>query len=138
MKIILVCFILFASACMAHGQDIFKEKLIWKVNHLLDQSSQQDFDYKCTFRTEGIQNIFWLQKKDQFSTTLNITGINGSWSNISVIGKVVYSIATGTETGTLIFERTSSGLFMYINLSQGSAPRMDYKFSVSQVIPANP
>ena len=119
------------------SQDIAQTSLTWKVNYLNDQASQQSLPYACSFKTNGSQDILWMQRNGQFTSTLNVSGLNGSWANIDSVGTVSYSITSGTESGSIAFERTIEGIFVYLTLSQSTAQSLSYKFSVSEVTPTN-
>ncbi len=119
------------------SQDIAQTPLTWKVNYLNDEASQQSLPYSCSFKTNGLQNIIWKQRNGQFTSTLSVTGLTGSWTTIDAVGTVSYSITSDTESGSIVFERTTEGIFVYLTLSQSTAQSLIYKFSVSEVTPTN-
>ena len=126
-------FLVLFFAFQAFSQDVTQVGLTWKVNSLYDQSTQQSASYTCSFKSNGPQDILWLQRNGQFTTTLNVLGVNGSWANINSIGTVSYSITSGSESGNIVFERTAEGIFIYLTLSQSGGQPLNYKFSVSEV-----
>lgn len=115
------------------SQDIAQTPITWKINYLHDQIAQETLSYTCSFKTNGSQDIVWQQRNGQFTSILNVTGLNGSWTNVDSIGSVSYSITSGVESGSIAFERTADGIFAYLTLSQGTAHPLSYKFSVSKI-----
>jgi hypothetical protein len=118
-------------------QNIVQTPLTWKINALTDQASNKTPPYACSFKTNGSRDILWMQKNGQFNTTLAVSDFTGSWANIDSIGVIKYSISAGAERGSISFERTIEGIFVYLVLSQGKEKSLKYKFSVLEVVPTN-
>lgn len=133
MKLMITIILVQWLTISSFSQDITQTSLTWKVNYLNDQVSQQSLPYACSFKTNGSQDIVWKQRNGLLTSTLNVTGLTGSWTNIDSIGTVSYAITSGIESGSIAFERTAEGAFAYLTLSQGTAQPLRYKFSVSKI-----
>ena len=124
----MLTFLAFAS----QAQDILTTQLIWSVTQLTDLNTSKSASYTCSFKTNGTQQILWVQKNN-YIRTLEVQQTMGTWTNVSRTGQVTYSIAEDSDTGTLTFERTSTGIFITLDLSQGTEPHLRQRFSVDQV-----
>lgn len=126
---ILVCLAFFT----APGQNIQSSNLKWNVSGLTDLGSNtMNAAYTCSFKTSGSSTIVWEQNRG-YNVTFIVTSMKGSWTDVSNLGKVVYSIAVDGNSGTLTFEKSSVGTFITMSLSQKSGRPLTLKYSVNQV-----
>ena len=116
---------------IACAQNMSTQKLNWSVNQLLDLNTNKSSGYNCTFATKGNDAISWTQKS--YVTSLTVTGTSGTWTDVSKTGKVIYQVNWEGSAGTLTFERDTTGLWITIDIDQGSGSRLKQRFTVAQV-----
>lgn len=124
---------LFVSAALASQAQNASTKLSWQVQGLTDlNTNKMESTYACTFATNGSAPLQWLQKGN-YTTTLTVQSINGTWADVKLAGKIVFNIGIDSESGTLTFERTPTELTATLDLSQSSRPRLKMKYTITQV-----
>lgn len=131
LKIELILILCLLSTVLS-AQDISTSNLNWKVDSLVDLSTNEGFEYACTFETSGQGNISWNQKGG-FTSTLNVNSQEGTWTNVQANGSVVYSVTYEEETGTIRFERTDSGWRIKLLLGPPNLPSLKHEYIVSVV-----
>jgi hypothetical protein len=136
MKYLIACVITLCvqSVC---AQDIASAPLVWQVDQMTDLKTNESFAYQCTFQTNGKQPIQWFQKNKTITTMLNIVSQSGAWTNITSVGNSTYQISQGDLSGTALFERTASGIFITIDLTAGNPKAMKTRFRVTTISPVN-
>ena len=127
---LILCFSIAAGSMQA--QDIATTSLTWKVNQLKDLNTTASMPYMCSFNTGGGNQIEWLQKNN-FNTTLTVTGTTGTWANVSATGEKVYSISIDGEPGKLTFEKDATGTYITLDLSQGGGKHLKHRYTVAKV-----
>jgi hypothetical protein len=116
------------------AQDIATTNLTWTVNQLEDLNTKKTSTYNCTFSTRPNNPIRWIQKNN-YTTELTVKSSTGTWGNVQTMGKMVYSITLEGETGTLTFERTTSGATILLNLASQAGTGINQLYTVIQVTP---
>lgn len=133
-KIILTLLSTIAFALVhTYAQDIATNPLTWKVSNLTDLVSNQSAPYSCSFATQGSEPIKWAQRQGRFITTFTVSGVTGSWPDVSKNGKVVLSIAADGQIGSLTFEKSDSGTWITLQLSQPGQGEIKNRFTVQQI-----
>jgi hypothetical protein len=132
MKKILIIIIVMIGYFQSKAQNVLTTPLTWSVTELNDLNTNKIASYMCSFKTSGTTEILWVQKNN-YTRKLEVQQTTGTWMDVSAEGQVVYSISEDSDTGTLTFERTSSGIYITLDLSQGTQPRLRQKYSVVQV-----
>lgn len=134
-KIITLFFIslfILPSVC---AQDVRSTGLNWSVNELTDLNKNVSASYSCLFKTNGVMSIGWDQSA--YDTSLTVQQADGQWNDVTTPGQITYSISLDGETGTIVFERTASGVYITLDLSQPNGGRLRHRYSVSQVTASN-
>lgn len=126
---LLICM---ASPLLGHSQDISNSNLTWTVNKSHDLTAREDYDYQCTFKTNGQGQIIWSQNHGEFVSTIEINHINGSWANVSTPGSVTYQITVSGVNGHLTFTRDGTGVFILLNL-EGDPDPFNQKYEVISI-----
>lgn len=117
------------------AQNVRTSQLTWSVNELTDLNKNVSASYSCLFKTDGLLSISWDQSA--YDTSLGVQQADGQWSDVSMPGQITYSISLDGETGTIVFERTASGVYITLDLSQPNGGRLRHRYSVSQVTASN-
>jgi len=128
-----IIFFLF-SVCLftsTMAQNMATDSITWNVVQLRDLTSNATVNYQCQFKTHATQPIYWIQ--DDWVTPLTIQSVSGSWINVQVNGKITFQITTDGESGSLVFERTASGVTISIDLSQAGTSRLRHQYLVDQI-----
>ncbi len=113
---IVVIISLCTASLISKGQDMATSDLVWTVNKSHDLTAKEDYDYQCTFRTNGIHPIIWSQNHDELMLTLEIGNVSGSWTDVSKDGSVTYQITVSGLQGSLTFERVGTTISIQLNL----------------------
>ncbi|MBX7125126.1 MAG: hypothetical protein K1X47_05500 [Cyclobacteriaceae bacterium] len=121
-------------AISASGQDINTNKIVWKVDSLFDLKSTDRFAYSCEFETSGQQLIIWKQSGG-FNSDFKINSVTGNWTNLQWNGSITYSVTYEDENGTLLFERSASGIRIRLVLGDPSQPSLKHEYYVSAINP---
>jgi hypothetical protein len=87
------------------------------------------------FKTDSISTIIWDQSNDV--ATIAVEQADGLWGDVKLSGQITYTISVDGETGTLVFERSASGVYITLDLSQTKGGRLRHRYSVSQVTTSN-
>ena len=117
------------------AQDVRSTGLTWSVNELMDLNKNVSASYSCQFKTNGVMSIGWDQSA--YDTSLTVQQADGQWNDVTTPGQITYSISLDGETGTIVFERTASGVYITLDLSQPNGGRLRHRYSVSQVTASN-
>jgi len=133
MKYILVLLFLVGGCLAAIAQNPQTTHLHWSVTQLTDLNTNKPQSYTCSFETNGLQPINWIQKSGAFITLLSVEATSGSWTDINNPGVLTYSIQTDDSSGTLTFERSGSGYNITIDLSLPGGQRLHNRYTVSSV-----
>ncbi len=129
----IILLILCAASMKAACQNIQTSNLRWVVSGITDlNSSASNAGYSCSFKTSGKNSITWEQNRG-YTVTFIVTGVDGIWDDINNPGRVVYSVTFNGNSGTITFEKATSGTSVTMNLSQKSSNPLSLKYSVSQV-----
>lgn len=115
------------------AQNVRTATLYWTATQMADGSNV--IANTSVFQTTPT-TIKWVQNKG-YVHPFDITAATGSWSNVNLKGKISFSVSDGDDSGTLIFERTSSGITVTLDLSQGASPRLVRKFTIGSIQSVN-
>ena len=118
-------------------QNIKNERLKWTVSGLSDLRTNESADYRCTFISDGSDNIQWIQKNGSFINTLKVIGTNGTWDDVKEDGQITFTISFNDEGGTIRFKRSDSAIEIVLDLSPLSESRLYHRYKVEQVITAD-
>jgi len=121
------------QAFQAQAQNIRTAALDWTATQMSDGSNT--INNTSVFKTTPT-TIKWVQNRG-YIHPFDIISTTGSWTNVGTNGKLTFSISDGEDTGTMIFERTASGIAVYLDLSQGSSPRLVRKFKIDSIQSVN-
>lgn len=124
--LVLICFAITAS-----GQNPKTDNLRWNLGEGIDLGTNQSFAYSGSLFTSGNQSIRWEQKS--VSSKFFVLSVSGSWIDVSKNGKVVFSIQDESSTGTLTFERKSSGIFVTMEFPKADPRGTRVKWNVSEI-----
>ena len=133
MKKILILILFFVGTDKLIAQNIATTPLIWTVTQLKDLNTNTETSYQCTFSTHGNQTIIWAQKNGTYNTNIEVQAVSGSWNNVATVGSVTYTITMEGDSGTLQFEKTTSGTYITIDLVQPGSKNLRHRYTVSQV-----
>ena len=131
--IILILLLSGLTMAKLQGQDVRSAGLTWTVTTIKDLDTGDSKAFGCTFESNGIGNILWKQNAGGYVRTLVTQTVTGSFPNVTAIGQLTYNISEDGDTGTVIFERNSSGVFITLDISDGTGPRISNKYTVFSV-----
>jgi hypothetical protein len=119
------------SASTTNAQSI-TDTLTWNVDKLTDLKTINSFDYSCTFKTQGNKDINWVQGGGSVVNTLQVSKTEGTWTDVSQVGSITYSITLGAKSGTIHFERNTDGLFVIVDFSPTNGLKHSYHVTTVQ------
>jgi hypothetical protein len=128
----------FLTSWVAMAQNAANTELVWSVQGLTDLSGGDTThiaSYTCVFETDGANNGYWRQKNGTFSTKIIVDELVGTWSDVSLPGKITLQVRMDGQAGTLVFEKEANGTFVLLNLSQTDGSSITYRFNVTQINP---
>ncbi|MFZ6011190.1 MAG: hypothetical protein ACOYXT_12660 [Bacteroidota bacterium] len=131
MKKIIALIITAFAAWSADAQDIKTSSLNWTAGELTDLKTGKTKAYSGVFETSSEQSVVWKQKAA--TTTFQVTGMEGSWTDVKTDGKVIFQVDSEGITGTLTLERSSSGTFVTLDLDLGSGSTMKHRYRIEKV-----
>lgn len=138
MRSFLLIIAFFLTSWVTMAQNAATTKLAWSVQGLTDLSGGDTThiaSYTSVFETDGTSNGYWRQNNGTFSTKIVVDDLIGSWTDVTVPGKITLQVRMDGQTGTLVFEKEASGTFVLLNLSQTDGSTITYRFNVSQINP---
>jgi hypothetical protein len=116
------------------AQDVSSSNLSWRASKMIDAANNVSLDNSSVFKT-GPSKVEWIQGKVVDSFT--IESKDGSWGNVMRNGRIVFHISDGTDSGSIVIERNSSGIQLTLDISQGGSPRFVRAFTISTVSKIN-
>ncbi len=129
--------LLLLCSISGYGQDISQTPITWTINHGLDLRSNSNFSYQCTFHTSSSDSLVWSQNAGSFVSTFTVSSRNGTWTDVNSTGSMTYNVVLEGSTGTILFERTASGLFVTMDFPKNDPQGSWIKFQVSSISPEN-
>lgn len=131
MKTLLLIFfgLISLQGYQVQAQNIRTTNLNWTATQMADGSNT--ISNASVFQTTPT-TIIWVQNRN-YVRQFDITATNGTWNNVNANGKISFSITDGDDTGNMIFQRTSSGVTVSLDLSQGTSQRLVRKFTIGTI-----
>jgi hypothetical protein len=129
MKNIFLALLLLASMNLA-AQNIKVTQITWHLDSLTDLNTTSTSAYSGTFKTDGHQNIQWIQNNGAYITEFVVSSIEGNWENILENGNILFHVSYEELIGTLLFERTTDGSFITLSLQLPSGEKLHHKYHV--------
>lgn len=117
---------LFLILCLAYtisvpAQNIATDEVRWRASGFIDLLSNAVVnDAPCEFITHGTHKIEWVQGNGSYVITLNVTGISGTWADISGPGTVILSVSGEGLSGQVTFSRNEAGIKAELYLTGGT------------------
>jgi|ERR1041385_6701540 hypothetical protein len=123
---------LFVAVASSGSAQSMTDTLTWSVDKLTDLKTNNSFDYSCTFKTKGNNDITWIQGKGTVINTLKVSHVDGTWADVSQAGSITYSISLGEKSGTIRFERTDDSVSITIDFTSTDGLKHSYHVSAIQ------
>ena len=125
-----LCILFMICSSYLYSQDISSTEITWKIDQGNDLEAKKNFPYNSLFKTNSSGTIQWHQGNSTYNKTFQIVSSEGSWTDVSKRGKVRYIVRDDSGDAELIFERTSSGISISLDILP-SGP--EYKFHVVEI-----
>ena len=118
---ILLLLIMLSSFISARGQQVSSDSLKWNASGFTDAVSNTIVENApCQFISYGNNRVDWVQGGGSFVSTLTTSSVNGTWSDVSNNGSIVYNFSMDTLTGQITFSRSASALTVTLVLTGGT------------------
>lgn len=100
-----------------YAQDIKTEVLKWSSEEFLEEEKNSFFDHESYFLTHGSDSVIWYQKQGTYVNTFEVTSVEGSWSDVSKKGSIIYHIRFNDKSGFFKFQRDGDWIAIQVELS---------------------
>lgn len=89
---------------------------VWQIAQAIDTGSGQAIAYHGTFHV-GSDVVRWQQRNKAVDYVFNLTGVSGSWTDVSKDGSAVLNILFRGSPGTITFSGTGGSRQIRIRVS---------------------
>ncbi len=87
------------------AQNIQASVIKWSSEEFLEEEKNAYVEHESYFISYGGDSVQWFQKAGSYIKTLKVTEVEGSWSDISKEGSIIYKVHVDGNTGSLKFQR---------------------------------
>jgi hypothetical protein len=63
--------------------------------------------------------------------------VEGSWSDVTKEGSILFHVTEGDSQGTIVFQRTESGVSVTLDFSALGPAAIKRRFSIAEIQPVN-
>jgi hypothetical protein len=131
-KLSLTIALIFLSMLYVCAQDIASSNLTWIVDQTTDVGSSTTINYSCEIKTFGSGSVKWIQKKGEKVTNYQVSGTEGTWTNIALNGSFTYLLVRENKTCSMKIEKGPGGTYITFDFSQPGNSSIQ-KFRVQSV-----
>jgi len=126
--------LVFTFGCtLAKAQNISADTVTWNSTRAVGEVNNDQIVYNCQFITRAAQSIDWIQKNGARVNHYTVTGVEGSWPDVTFDGQVVYQVTLATYSGEITFSKSSGQTTVHLNISASGLPGMNYMFYIASV-----
>lgn len=133
--ILIILLVAIIEIVPSYSQSISSSNLLWTADQVTDFKINNTMDFQCQFKTNGIEQVTWIQKKGQMTTNYNVTRTEGSWEDISVSGTFTYFLERNGKDFKMTLEKKSSGTFVTLDFSKAGEYTSIQQFRIKSVQP---
>ncbi|HBK87551.1 MAG TPA: hypothetical protein PKM91_14135 [Cyclobacteriaceae bacterium] len=108
-----------------------RENLTWSASKIVDEKNNRLIDNSYVFNT-SVTRVTMIQKNN-YTLSFDVTGVDGSWTDVATPGKIAFAISDGDDTGTLTIQRSTKEITIVLDFSQGASGRLVRKFIINSV-----
>ncbi len=101
-----------------HAQSFHQSTITWVADRAIDLERTDTVAMKCSFKTVGGAQLIWSQRNGSINSTYQITGVEGTWSNISEQGSVNLTLQRNGKSSKAKVERTNDGVYIMMDFSK--------------------
>lgn len=121
----------FCCSVKTFAQNIQTTSIEWNCS-LTFIAQPVDMIDEVTKVVTSAEQIVWYDAEDNVKLTLTITGTEGSWSNVSNNGSILFRVNAGTDAGLAEFSKANGTTRIRIHIvRENEAPI--YELTVSTV-----
>lgn len=110
------------------------DPLRWELGQGVDLKSNKSFSYSGSLQTSS-SGVQWTQKNT--SSSFSVISASGTWSDITKNGRLQFDVESEGSSGTLTFERKSSGYFVTIEFPSNDPNGTKVRWKVNNVTASN-
>lgn len=119
------------SSLKTYAQNIQTASIEWNCTSTFTAQPGDIID-EITKVVSSDEQIIWYDAEDNVKLTLSITGSEGTWSNVSSNGSILFKVNAGTDSGIVQFSKAGGVTRIRIHLvKEDEAPI--YELTVSTV-----
>jgi len=118
------------------AQNITTQSLSWQTASATDVNTGDILSASGDkIISHGSTSVEWKDSQGNVKYTYTVNTVNGTWSNVSNNGSIIYQVTTGGKAGTIAFIRSGNEITIRILLLKEDAediPDM-YEFKITGI-----
>jgi len=111
----LLIVIMLAGGSVVSAQNIQTASIEWTCNSTFDATNGVATD-EVTKVTTSPEHVVWYNKDGEAQKTFSVSGLAGSWTNVSSNGSVVINMTYGDNSAIAHFSRSTDAIRIRIHL----------------------
>jgi hypothetical protein len=116
MKTIILSLIVWVP-CLLQAQNITSATLNWQASSVTEVNTGDILSAGGDkIISHGSTSVEWKDSQGNVKYTYAVNTVNGTWSNVSNNGSIIYQVTTGGKAGTIAFIRSDSEITIRILL----------------------
>lgn len=121
----IVLLVLASVSATAQSGNILSQSLTWHSSSGYDLIASDSVEAVMKFTSVNNDRIEHRNHNNVLQT-FDIVSTEGSWTNVAAEGSMTYNVSINSATGLIKIERTSSGVFLTVDLSSGGGAKVKY------------
>lgn len=117
-KILITSSIALLISLSSAAQNILTQEIRWNSSTWFEASAGSNFDYPTTITTSQNRIIWKYSQGDSVKHDMTIRKTNGSWTNISQSGSIMFEADEGSDSAIVEFKRVSGRTFVRLVIAK--------------------
>ncbi|HEY9049624.1 MAG TPA: hypothetical protein VIN08_27190 [Ohtaekwangia sp.] len=120
--------------CLLQAQNITTTTLAWQASSVTDSNTGNILSAGGDkIISHSNTSVEWQDAQGNVKYTYAVNTVNGSWSNVSNNGSIIYQVTTGGNSGTITFTKSGSETTVRILVLEGEDIPDMYEFKISSL-----
>lgn len=117
---------------MAQSGNILTQTRTWNSETGVDLVTTDTVSVQMEFTSFSADRIEYKSPGGSVQI-FDITSTEGSWTDISQTGSIIYHVTIHNQNGIIILERTAAGVFLTVDMSAAAAGGIKMKYTISSI-----
>ncbi|HEY9046879.1 MAG TPA: hypothetical protein VIN08_13340 [Ohtaekwangia sp.] len=121
---------------LLRGQSIATQNLAWQASSVTDVNTGDILSAGGDkIISHGSTSVEWKDNQGHVKYTYTVNTVNGTWSNVSNSGSIIYQVTAGGKSGTITFIRSGSEITIRILLLKEDGENIPdmYEFKITGI-----